>query len=122
MSFLKTKLIRKRRRILRLKQKISGTAERPRICITRTNKNIYVQAINDVEGKTLSHISTIEKSLNLTKPNKSNKQVSTILAEKFYERLKNKNIDKVVLDRRDKKYHGVVKIFADKLREKGIKL
>ena len=115
-----SKIEKKHRRILKLRQHIRGTTERPRVCLTQTNKNLYVQAINDSEGKTLTYISTLEKDLNLKSKSKKNKLSAEILAEMFSERLKSKNIDKIVLDRRGKKYYGVIKTFADKLREKGI--
>lgn len=122
MSEIRIKKERKERRILRLKGRITGTAERPRICFTQTNKNIYAQAVDDTLGKTMAAVSSLEKELSLKEGSRKNRKTALLLAEKFCERLKGKNIGKVVFDRRDKKYHGVVKAFADKLREKGIQV
>lgn len=120
MQILEKEKNRKIRKIHRARKKVFGTKERPRVSVTQTNKNLYVQAINDIESKTITCISSLDKELNITKISKNNKQIAELLAEKFSEKLKQAKIDKIVLDKRDKNYHGVIQTFAEKLRKQGI--
>ena len=105
------------RRHIRVRTKISGTAERPRMTVTRSNKNLSVQVINDDEGKTLASISTLEKEFADVKPTIEG---AAKLGEALGARLKDKNISKVVFDRNGYLYHGVVKALADGTRKAGI--
>ncbi len=106
------------RRHLRVRRKISGTAERPRLCIYRSNTNLYVQIIDDVAGKTLVSCSTLDKDIKTKYANKeAAKEVGTAIAKKALE----KNIDTVVFDRGGYIYHGVVKELAEAAREGGLK-
>jgi len=118
-SFNKAK--RNQRRIKRVRKKIFGTEGAPRVVITQTNRNLYVQAVDDIKGNTLSSVSSIGKELGLKTNNKKSVKVAELLGEKLSEKLKKGKIKRIVLDRRVKKYHGIVKSFAEKLREKGIK-
>ncbi len=104
-------------RKIHIRKTLSGTTERPRMTITRSNKNLSVQVINDDEGKTLASISTLEKEFATLKPNIEG---AAKLGEAFGARLKDKNITKVVFDRNGYLYHGVVKAFADGARKAGI--
>ena len=103
-------------RKIHIRKSIFGTAERPRMTITRSNKNISVQVIDDNEGKTLASISTLEKEFAALKPNTDG---AAKLGEAFGARLKEKNVTKVVFDRNGYLYHGVVKAFADGARKAG---
>jgi large subunit ribosomal protein L18 len=85
--------------------------------VTRSNKNISVQVIDDVEGKTLASISTMEKEFASLKPNTEG---AAKLGEALGARLKDKKITKVVFDRNGYLYHGVVKALADGARKAGI--
>ena len=105
------------RRHARVRTKVSGTAERPRMTVTRSNKNLSVQVINDDEGKTLASISTLEKEFADVKPTIEG---AAKLGEALGARLKDKNISKVVFDRNGYLYHGVVKALADGTRKAGI--
>ena len=106
------------RRHKRVRTKISGTAERPRLCVYRSNTNLYVQVIDDVAGKTLVSASTLEKTVKNKHSNKeAAKEVGTLIAKKALE----KNIKKVVFDRGGYIYHGVVKELAEAAREGGLK-
>ena len=100
----------------RVRANISGTAEKPRVSIFKSNKYISAQAINDVEGRTLAAISSQAMGLSGNKENAS--KVAAELASK----LKAAGIESVVFDRNGYLYHGVVAAFADALRENGIKL
>ena len=106
------------RRHIRVRTKISGTAERPRLCIYRSNANLYVQVIDDVAGKTLVSASTLDKEIKTKHANKeAAKEVGAMIAKKALE----KNIDTVVFDRGGYIYHGVVKELAEAAREGGLK-
>ncbi len=108
------------RRKLRVRRKVVGTDERPRLCVFRSNKHIYVQVISDAQGKTLAAVSTLTGDL--AKANESSKgveaakQVGLVLAKVC----KEKNISKVVFDRNGFLYHGRVKAVADGAREGGL--
>ena len=105
------------RRHARVRRKISGTAECPRLCIYRSNSNIYAQVIDDVKGVTLVSASTLDKAVKTKKSNKeAAKEVGALIAKKALE----KNIKTVVYDRGGYIYHGVVKELADAAREGGL--
>ncbi len=104
-------------RKIHIRKSVYGTAERPRMTVTRSNKNLSIQAINDDEGITLASISTLEKDFAALKPTVEG---ATKLGEAFGARLKDKNITTVVFDRNGYLYHGVVKALADGTRSAGI--
>lgn len=105
------------RRHLRVRRKISGTQERPRLCVYRSNTNIYVQIIDDVAGKTLVAASTLDKEVKTKHANKeAAKEVGTLIAK----RAKEHNIVNVVFDRGGYIYHGIVKELAEAAREGGL--
>ena len=104
-------------RKIHIRKSVYGTAERPRMTVTRSNKNLFVQVINDDEGKTLASISTMEKEFAALKPNTEG---ATKLGEALGARLKDKNITSIVFDRNGYLYHGVVKALADGTRNAGI--
>jgi len=99
----------------RVRAKIHGTAELPRLTVFRSNKHFYAQAINDDAGVTLAHTDGNKQGLKATKEDV--KSIANDMADK----LKAANIDRVVFDRNGYLYHGVVASFADALRESGIK-
>ena len=106
------------RRHLRVRRKISGTAERPRLCVYRSNTNLYVQVIDDVAGNTIVSASTLDKDVKTKKANKeAAKELGTLIAKKALD----KKIDTVVFDRSGYIYHGVVKELAEAAREGGLK-
>ena len=104
-------------RKIHIRKSVYGTAERPRMTVTRSNKNLSVQVINDDEGKTLASISTLEKEFSTLKPTVADAEK---LGEALGSRLKEKNITKIVFDRNGYLYHGVVKSLADGTRKAGI--
>ena len=115
-----TKINRKaerERRHARVRRKISGTAECPRLCVYRSNNNIYAQIIDDVSGNTLVSASTLDKEVKTKHSNKeAAKEVGTLIAKRAIE----KNIKSVVYDRGGYIYHGVVKELAEAAREAGL--
>lgn len=104
-------------RKVHIRKSIYGTAERPRLTVFKSGRNLYAQVINDDEGKTLASISTLEKDFIALKANIDS---AAKLGEAFGSRLKDKNISKVVFDRNGYLYHGVVKALADATRKAGI--
>ncbi len=105
------------RRHIRVRTKVSGTAERPRLCVYRSNSNLYVQVVDDVAGNTLVQASTLDKEVKNKHANKeAAKEVGALVAKRALE----KNIKEVVFDRGGYIYHGVVKELAEAAREGGL--
>ncbi len=107
----------RQRRHVRVRTKISGTAERPRLCVYRSNNNLYVQVIDDVKAVTLASASTLDKEI---KTKHSNKEAAKELGALIAKRAMEKNIKTVVFDRGGYIYHGVVKELAEAARESGL--
>lgn len=115
-----TKLERRSRIKMRIRKKINGTAESPRLAVYRSNKQIYVQVVDDLNGITILSACSKEKDIaaqaGIKKVDQA-KLVGKLLAAKC----KEKGIEKVVFDRSGYKYHGRVKSLADAAREGGLK-
>lgn len=109
----------RQKRVWRIRKKVSGTAERPRLCVSFTNKHIYAQAINDEAGHTLLTLSTLGKDLRSENMG-ANRESAIALGKAFAEKAKAAGIETVVFDRHGRPYHGRVKAFADTVREGGI--
>lgn len=107
----------RKRRHKRVRNKISGTAERPRLCVFRSNKNLYVQVIDDTTGNTLVSASTLDKEI---KTKHSNKEAAKELGALIAKKAQSKKIKQVVYDRGGYVYHGVVKELAESAREAGL--
>lgn len=108
---------RRLHRKVHIRKSVHGTAERPRMTVTRSNKNLFVQVINDDDGRTLASISTLEKEFAALKPTTEG---AAKLGEALGARLKDRNITTIVFDRNGYLYHGVVKALADGTRSAGI--
>jgi len=109
--------LERERRHKRVRTKISGTTERPRLCMYRSNNNIYAQIIDDVAGNTLVAASTLDKEVKTKKSNiEAAKEVGALIAK----RAAAKKIKTVVYDRSGYIYHGVVKELAEAAREAGL--
>lgn len=119
MKAIKQKTMLRQKRIWRIRKKISGTAERPRLCVSFSNKHIYAQAIDDVAGNTLVSLSSLSKDLQGEKLS-ANRESAVRLGKAFAEKAKAANISQVVFDRHGRPYHGRVKEFAEVVREAGI--
>lgn len=102
----------------RVRKKIHGTAERPRLNVYRSNKNIYAQLIDDEKGVTLVSANTNEKGLNLEST--SNKEAAAYIGKLIAERAIEKGYKQVVFDRGGYIYHGRVKALAEAAREAGL--
>ena len=103
----------------RIRSTIHGTAERPRLCVYRSNKQIYVQLINDVDGVTMASASSRENELSKEKGNKVD--LANLVGKKIAEKAKGAGIENVVFDRNGYLYHGRVKSLAEGAREGGLK-
>ncbi|HAE23515.1 MAG TPA: 50S ribosomal protein L18 [Spirochaetaceae bacterium] len=114
---LSEKIRRRGARKVHVRKYISGTAERPRLAVFKSNRYLYVQVIDDAVGNTLASASTLEEAL---KGVKATVEGGAKLGELIGARLKEKNIGSVVFDRNGYKYHGVVKAIADGTRKAGI--
>jgi len=106
------------RRQIRVRKKINGTADRPRLVVTKSSKHLFAQVIDDVAGKTLVSASTMEADLRGAEANKTDKAktVGGLIAD----RAKAAGIDSVVFDRAGNKYHGRIAALADAAREGGL--
>ncbi|MET3961235.1 large subunit ribosomal protein L18 [Marmoricola sp. OAE513] len=106
------------RRQVRGRKKLHGTAERPRLVVTRSSKHITVQVVDDLVGKTLAFASTTEKDLRAFDGDKSAK--ARKVGELVAERAKAAGVGEVVFDRAGNKYHGRIAALADAAREGGL--
>jgi len=105
------------RRHARVRRKISGTTECPRLCIYRSNKNLFVQVIDDTKGETLVSASTLDKEIKTKHANiEAAKELGALIAKKAIA----KKIKTVVYDRGGYVYHGVVKELAEAARQAGL--
>ena len=119
---MKDRRIIRKKRHFRVRKKIKGTAERPRLCVFRSAKHIYAQAIDDIEGKTLAASCSLIPELpkvegDLTGKKKVAKAVGKLIAQ----RLSDQGISSVVFDRGGFLYHGRIAALADGAREGGLK-
>ena len=104
----------------RIRKKMFGTVDRPRLAVHRSAKNIYVQVVDDVNSKTIFSFSTLSKGFSAAAPKKGKVEKSSKLGEFFAAKLKEKGITKVAFDRGGYLYHGRVKALAESLRQAGI--
>lgn len=116
-SQLKSALLQKRR--WRIRKKVTGTAERPRLAVHFSGKHVYAQCIDDEAGSTLAFVSTLDKKLKGDQV-KNNQEGVAKVAQALAEKAKAAGISKVVFDRSGRLYHGRVKLFADAARESGL--
>ena len=114
----KTREERRYRRHLRVRKRVSGTAERPRLVVTRSPKHISVQVVDDLVGKTLAYASTMEADVRAVSGDKTEKAKK--VGELVAARAKAAGIEGVVFDRAGNKYHGRVAALADGAREGGL--
>ena len=114
---VKTKPQARLRRRRRVRAKIRGTAERPRLSVFRSNKGVQAQVIDDVAGHTLAGVSWTEADLKSLASMEQAKRAGELLAE----RAKSAGVETVIFDRGGYRYHGRVKALADGARENGLK-
>jgi len=112
--------LRRQKTKTRIRGRLSGTPERPRLTIFKSLKRIYVQAVDDTQGVTLASASSLEKDVRGTLPSGSNIAAAKAVGAMVAARLKEKGITTVVFDRNGYVYHGRVKALADSARESGL--
>ena len=110
----------RQRRKLRIRHKVSGTAERPRLSVFRSLKHIYAQVVDDVAGKTIAHTSTLTKEVKPQADDATKSDAAKLVGKALAEQLKAKGITKVVFDRNGYLYHGRIKALAEGAREGGL--
>jgi large subunit ribosomal protein L18 len=108
------------RRKLRIRNKISGTQERPRLSVFRSLKHIYAQVVDDVAGTTLAHASTLAKDVKPQADDSTKSDAAKLVGKTIAAQLKAKGITKVVFDRNGYLYHGRIKALAEGAREAGL--
>jgi large subunit ribosomal protein L18 len=113
----KVRAVRLRKRI---RERVQGTPERPRLHVFKSNAYIYTQVIDDRKGAVLLTASTLEKEFRAKAKSTKNKDACVLLGELLGRRLKEAKIEKVVFDRGTHPYHGRVKTLADAIRKEGI--
>jgi large subunit ribosomal protein L18 len=119
----KSRRLQRTRRHFRVRNKIHGTAERPRLVVFRSNRNIEGQLVDDESRRTLMGLSTVAEALRAFEAEGSNRKVEHAFAagKLLGEKAREAGIESVVFDRGGYRYHGRVKAFADGAREGGLK-
>lgn len=116
-----TKLQRRIRIKRRIRKIVEGSAQRPRMSVYRSNKGIYVQLVDDAQGKTILAASSIDKDLSKMCEGKTKIEQASLVGEAIAKKAIEKGIEAVVFDRNGYLYHGRVKTLAESARNKGLK-
>lgn len=111
------KNVKRKRRHIKIRKKLSGTSSLPRLCVFRSSKNIYAQLIDDVNGNTIVSASTLDKDFNGVG---SNKEAARIVGRNIAKKALEKSITNVIFDRNGYLYHGRISELADGAREVGL--
>jgi large subunit ribosomal protein L18 len=114
-------VVGRERRRLRIRRKISGTAERPRLSVFRSAKHIYAQVVDDTAGKTLAHASTLTREVRGEVTDAKKLDAAKKVGQAIAKLLLAKGIEKVVFDRNGYLYHGRIRALADAARAAGLK-
>lgn len=110
----------RRERHMRLRKKLSGTLERPRLCVRRSLHHFYASLVDDSRGHTLATVSTLDASVAAELPSKTNLAAAKAVGSAIAAKAKAAGISQVVFDRGGYKYHGRVRALADAAREAGL--
>lgn len=108
------------KRKVSIRRKVSGTAERPRLTVFRSNKHIYAQVVNDEENLVITSASTVSKTDQSELTGKSKKEKAKLVGTRIAEACKAKGVQQVVFDRNGYRYHGRVQSLAGAAREGGL--
>jgi large subunit ribosomal protein L18 len=106
---------------LRVRTRVTGTPQRPRLCVYRSNGNIYAQVIDDLSGRTLASASSIDKETRKDMKNGNNIAAAKVIGKTIAERARAAGVELVVFDRGGYMYHGRVEALAAAAREAGLK-
>ena len=118
-ELLKKQKIRQTR-TMRVRKKLRGTSDKPRLCVIKSNKHIHVQLIDDEAGRTIGTAATFSKEFQNTEFSKKNKASAANLGETIAEIAKKNDVTQVVFDRGPFKYHGILAALADSARAAGL--
>jgi large subunit ribosomal protein L18 len=120
MDKAKKKRLARQRRHARIRKNVHGTAERPRMCVFRSSKHIYVQVIDDTRQHTLVSASTVDPEVSAEATGKAKADQAAVVGEMIARRARDAGIEQVVFDRGGYRYHGRVKALAEAAREGGL--
>jgi large subunit ribosomal protein L18 len=120
MKAIKKKIFQRLRRKRRVRKRVIGTLERPRLTVFRSHNNIYAQIIDDSVGKTLVAASSLEKPMRTATPTGGNKAAARVVGQVLAEKAVKAGIKKVVFDRNGYPYHGRIKELAEAARKAGL--
>ena len=120
MGKVNPKSLARTRRQGRVRKKVRGSEERPRLCVFRSARHIYAQIINDVEGKTLAAASTLSPALKEKVAGLNKTDAAKLVGKHIAEEAKAKGIEKIVFDRNGFLYHGRIKALSESAREAGL--
>ncbi|NQU08885.1 MAG: 50S ribosomal protein L18 [Candidatus Abyssubacteria bacterium] len=116
-----SKIAARRRRHLRIRRKVVGTPEKPRLCVRHSLRHMYAQIIDDTSGRSLASVSSLSQEARKSGASSKNIPSARVIGEILAEKALAQGIEKVVFDRGGYLYHGRVKALADGAREKGLK-
>jgi large subunit ribosomal protein L18 len=122
MGEIKNARLQRIQRHKRVRRKVAGTPERPRLAVFRSLNHLYAQVIDDTQGKTLAAASSMEAEVKAQAAGKSKSEISKVIGALVARRARSAGVDKVVFDRGGFKYHGRVKALADSAREEGLSI
>jgi large subunit ribosomal protein L18 len=123
MDKAKNRIIERKRRAFRIRKRITGTSERPRLCVRRSLKHIFAQIVDDGSRASIAQVGSTSKEIRdrlASAKEKNKKGVARIVGEVIAEKAKVKGVSKVVFDRKGYAYHGRVRALADGARAKGL--
>lgn len=116
----KRRIIARRARVFRVRKQVRGTAQKPRLSVSKTNYHLYAQLIDDESGITLAGVGTQSSANSSSDHNKKSKESARVIGTQIAELAKKKNIDTVVFDRGRFKFHGIIAELANAAREAGL--
>lgn len=117
---IKTGRERRIRRHLRVRKRVTGTSQRPRLCVFRSAKHIYAQVVDDASGRTLISASDLDTELRAERDGKQKIAIAKVVGQVVGRRARDAGVTQVVFDRGGFQYHGRVKALADSAREAGL--
>ncbi|MBN1688891.1 MAG: 50S ribosomal protein L18 [Candidatus Omnitrophica bacterium] len=118
---METKELGRKKRHGRIRKKMQGTPERPRLCVHRSSKNLYVQVVDDLNERTIYSFSTQDKEFVKSCGKASKTAKAEKMGQYFAEKLKKKGVEKVAFDRGGYQYHGRIRALAESLRQGGLR-
>lgn len=121
LKLVKTRTRLRNKRAIRVRKRVRGSSDKPRLCVNRTNRHVFAQLIDDEKGVTLASVSTVAKEFKTTEHNKKSKTSARKVGERLAEIGKERGVTTVVFDRGSHKYHGIVAELADGARSGGLK-